>query len=262
MLLALQRDDNVRVNQGGSLNMAADQRAHLLVVDDAFDIREPLAKFLDKNGFRVTTAENAAAARARLNAEKIDLVVLDVMMPGEDGLSLCRYLSANTAVPVILLTALSEETDRVVGLEVGADDYITKPFSQRELLARIKNVLRRVTDAAAGQPEGMEGSYVFEGWTFKVGERELRNPEGVLVPITTVDFYLLSTFLAHPKDVLDRDKLLGLAHGMQPDIFDRTIDLQVSRLRRKIEPDPKAPAYIKTVRGKGYVWCIDVKRAS
>jgi two-component system OmpR family response regulator len=243
--------------------MMADQRPHLLVVDDAFDIREPLAKFLDKNGFRVTTAENAAAARARLNADKIDLVVLDVMMPGEDGLSLCRYLSANTATPVILLTAMSEETDRVVGLEVGADDYITKPFSQRELLARIKNVLRRVGDiAASGKPEGMDGTYTFEGWKFRVGERELRNPQGVMVPITTVDFYLLSTFLAHPKAVLDRDKLLGLAHGMQPDIFDRTIDLQVSRLRRKIEPDPKNPAFIKTVRGKGYVWCTDVERAA
>ena len=237
-----------------------DQRPHILVVDDAFDIREPLAKFLDKNGYRVTTAENAAAARSRLNAQKIDLIVLDVMMPGEDGLSLCRYLSANTAIPVILLTAMSEETDKVVGLEVGADDYVTKPFSQRELLARIKNVLRRVGDVAnAPKPDGVEGTYIFEGWKFRVGERELRNPEGVMVPITTVDFYLLTTFLAHPKSVLDRDMLLGLAHGMQPDIFDRTIDLQVSRLRRKIEPDPKNPVFIKTVRGRGYSWCTDVE---
>jgi two-component system OmpR family response regulator len=238
----------------------ADQRPNILVVDDAFDIREPLAKFLDKNGYRVVTAENAAAARSRLNSEKIDLVVLDVMMPGEDGLSLCRYMAANTSIPVILLTAMAEETDRVVGLEVGADDYITKPFSQRELLARIKVVLRRVMDLGdMPKPSGMDGTYVFEGWKFRVGERELRNPEGVMVPITTVDFYLLSTFLAHPKSVLDRDKLLGLAHGMQPDIFDRTIDLQVSRLRRKIEPDPKNPTFIKTVRGKGYAWCTDVE---
>lgn len=238
-----------------------DLETRILIVDDDPGIRELTAAFLTGHGYRVDVAADGAAMRAALDRAQVDLIVLDVMMPGEDGLSLCRYLSANTAVPVILLTALSEETDRVVGLEVGADDYITKPFSQRELLARIKNVLRRVVDAAAaGQPDGMDGVYAFEGWTFKVGERELRNPEGVLVPITTVDFYLLSTFLAHPKDVLDRDKLLGLAHGMQPDIFDRTIDLQISRLRRKIEPDPKTPTYIKTVRGKGYVWCTDVKR--
>jgi two-component system OmpR family response regulator len=239
-----------------------DQRPSLLIVDDAFDIREPLAKFLDKNGYRVTTAENAAAARARLNSEKIDLVVLDVMMPGEDGLSLCRYLAANAGTPVILLTAMAEETDRVVGLEVGADDYVTKPFSQRELLARIKTVLRRVGDVSdARKPEGMDGTYVFHNWKFRVSERELRNPQGVMVPISTIDFYLLSTFLAHPKEVLDRDKLLDLAHGMQPDIFDRTIDLQISRLRRKIEDDPKNPIFIKTVRGKGYVWCTDVEHA-
>jgi two-component system OmpR family response regulator len=237
-----------------------DQRPSLLIVDDAFDIREPLAKFLDKNGFRVTTAENAAAARSRLNTEKIDLVVLDVMMPGEDGLSLCRYLSANSGTPVILLTAMAEETDRVVGLEVGADDYVTKPFSQRELLARIKTVLRRVGDVAdAKKPDGMDGTYIFENWKFRVSERELRNPQGAMVPISTIDFYLLSTFLANPKVILDRDKLLDLAHGMQPDIFDRTIDLQISRLRRKIEVDPRNPVFIKTVRGKGYVWCTDVE---
>ena len=238
-----------------------DQRATILVVDDAFDIREPLAKFLDKNGLKVVTAENAAAARTILNSHKVDLVVLDVMMPGEDGLSLCRYLSANTSTPVILLTAMAEETDRVVGLEVGADDYLTKPFSQRELLARIKIVLRRMGDVSLPQKnDGPSSTYTFEGWKFRVGERELRNPDGVMVPITTVDFYLLSAFLAHPKSVLDRDKLLGLAHGMQPDIFDRTIDLQVSRLRRKIEPDPKNPTFIKTVRGKGYAWCTDVEQ--
>lgn len=238
----------------------SDQRPSLLVVDDAFDIREPLATFLEKNGFKVTTAENAAAARSRLNADKIDLVVLDVMMPGEDGLSLCRYIAASSGTPVILLTAMSEETDRVVGLEVGADDYVTKPFSQRELLARIKTVLRRVGDAKdARKPDGMDGTYIFEGWTFRVSERELRNPDGVMVPISTVDFYLLSTLLANPKKVLDRDELLELAHGMQPDIFDRTIDLQISRLRRKIEDDPKTPTFIKTVRGKGYVWCTDVE---
>src|SRR5436190_10857103 len=159
----------------------ADQRPHILVVDDAFDIREPLAKFLEKNGYRVTTAENAAAARSRLNGGKIDLVVLDVMMPGEDGLSLCRHLSATSNIPVILLTAMSEETDKVVGLEVGADDYLTKPFSQRELLARIKIVLRRMGDVSTPQKvDGPSSTYRFEGWNFRVGERELRNPEGVM----------------------------------------------------------------------------------
>jgi two-component system OmpR family response regulator len=237
-----------------------DQRPHILVVDDAFDIREPLAKFLEKNGMRVTTAPDAAAARSRIAAGDVDLVVLDVMMPGEDGLSLCRYLAANTSIPVILLTAMADETDRVVGLEIGADDYITKPFSQRELLARIKIVLRRAGETMdLHLPNGADGTFIFEGWKLRTGERELRNPEGVMVPISTVDFYLLTVFLRHPKSVLDRDKLLELAHGMQPNIFDRTIDIQVSRLRRKIEPDAKNPHFIKTVRGEGYAWATDVQ---
>jgi two-component system OmpR family response regulator len=238
----------------------SDQRPHILVVDDAFDIREPLAKFLDKNGMRATTAPDAAAARSRLASEKVDLVVLDVMMPGEDGLSLCRYLAANTSIPVILLTAMADETDRIVGLEIGADDYITKPFSQRELLARIKTVLRRVGDAGEIQlPNGSDGTYLFDGWKLHTGARELRNPDGVMVPISTVDFHLLTVFLTHPKSVLDRDKLLELAHGLQPNIFDRTIDIQISRLRRKIEPDVKNPHFIKTVRGEGYAWSTDVQ---
>jgi two-component system OmpR family response regulator len=241
----------------GQSDFMGDHRAHVLVVDDAYDIREPLAKFLEKNGMRATTAPDAAAARTRIAGEQFDLVVLDVMMPGEDGLSLCRYLAANTAIPVILLTAMAEETDRVVGLEIGADDYVTKPFSQRELLARIKNVLRRVNEPATPHND-VKGTYTFEGWKLKAGERELRNPDGVMVPISTVDYYLLTVFLSHPKTVLDRDKLLELAHGLQPNIFDRTIDIQVSRLRRKIEPDAKTPHFIKTVRGEGYLWSTDV----
>ncbi len=235
---------------------------HILVVDDARDIRDPLAKYLQNNGLRVTTADAAESAREKMSATDFDLLVLDIMMPGEDGLSLCRDLRSSSNIPIILLTALSDETDRVVGLEIGADDYLTKPFSPRELLARIRAILRRADAPNEKQDAApQDGSFEFDGWELKVGERELIDDKGVTVPISTAEFHLLIAFLTHPKMVLTRDQLLDLAHGRQAHVFDRTIDNQVSRLRRKIEDDIKNPKFIKTVWGGGYTWSIDVKRS-
>ena len=233
---------------------------HILVVDDHRDIREPLAKYLAKHGYRVSAADNAGAARRLLKQSAVDLVVLDVMMPGEDGLSLCRHLRETSALPVILLTAMAEETDRVVGLELGADDYVTKPFNPRELLARIKAVLRR-TQSLPPQSRALEGDVIaFDRWCLKVGQRELVGPDQVAVPLSTAEFQLLSAFLNHPNRVLSRDQLLDLTQGRQAGAFDRSIDNQVSRLRRKIEADPKEPRLIKTVWGGGYLFAAEVRR--
>ena len=234
---------------------------HLLVVDDHRDIREPLARYLAKHGFRVSAAESAQAARRVLQAGAVDLVVLDVMMPGEDGLSLCRQLRAQGDVPIVLLTALAEETDRIVGLEMGADDYVTKPFSPRELLARIKAVLRRAQalPPRRGRPQGEQ--LRFDRWTLEVGRRELVGPDGVAVPLSTGEFLLLSAFLDHPRMVLSRDQLLDLTRGREAAPFDRAIDNQVLRLRRKIERDPKKPELIRTHWGGGYSLEAEVSRA-
>ncbi|ADZ71424.1 response regulator [Polymorphum gilvum] len=232
---------------------------HILIVDDHRDIRETLARYLVKNGLRASVAESAAHARKALKAAVIDLVVLDVMMPGEDGLSLCRHLVDNGAIPVILLTAMAEETDRIIGLEIGADDYVTKPFNPRELLARIKAVLRR-TATVPRQRDALDGERLrFEGWLLDVPRRELEAPDGVAVPLSTGEFQLLAAFLKRPKMVLTRDQLLDLTTGRAPTVFDRSIDNQVSRLRRKIEADPKDPKLIKTVWGGGYMFTADVR---
>ena len=233
---------------------------HLLLVDDERSIREPLAAYLAKQGFRVTQAGDAAAARTRLAAYAIDLVILDIMMPGEDGLSLCRHIRANGEVPVILLTARAEETDRIVGLEMGADDYVVKPFSPRELAARIKVVLRRT--AAGGSPHRApdSGAYALAGWVLKTGERTLIDSEGVSVPLSTGEYNLLLALVQRPRQVLTRDQLLDLTQGREANAFDRAIDNQVSRLRRKIEGDPKNPEIIKTVWGGGYVLSAEVTR--
>lgn len=183
------------------------------------------------------------------------------MMPGEDGLSLCRELRATTKTPVILLTAKAEETDRIVGLEIGADDYVTKPFSARELVARIKAVLRRGTMTVDETKVEKGNVFAFEGWKLMIAERELRDPHDVLIPLSTAEFHLLTAFLTRPKAVLNRDQLLDLAYGRQAGVFDRTIDNQVSRLRRKIEEDAKNPRLIKTVWGGGYTWTAEVKRS-
>ncbi len=233
---------------------------HLLLVDDERSIREPLAQFLLKQGFRVTQAGDAAAARTRLAAYAIDLVILDIMMPGEDGLSLTRHIRETSDIPVILLTARSEETDRIVGLEMGADDYVVKPFSPRELATRVKVVLRRAANGGARQHAPDSGSYAFADWVLKSGERALVDRSGVSVALSTGEYNLLLALVLRPRQVLTRDQLLDLTQGREAAAFDRAIDNQVSRLRRKIEADPKNPELIKTVWGGGYTLAAEVTR--
>jgi len=232
---------------------------HILVVDDERGIREPLAHYLEKHEMRVSLAKDAREARKLLDIAAIDLVVLDIMMPGEDGLSLARHLRDATAVPVILLTALAEETDRIVGLEVGADDYVGKPFNPRELLARIRAVLRRVNSLPPHPRAAPRGEMRFAGWRLDTGRREIAGADGVGVPLSTAEFDLLSAFLAHPNRVLSRDQLLDLTRGRRAEAFDRAIDNQVSRLRKKLESDPKNPQIIKTVWGGGYMFVARIE---
>jgi len=234
---------------------------HILVVDDHRDIRDLLAKYLVKHGLRVTVADGGGALRRALHASAIDLVVLDIMMPGEDGLSLCRFLRETTDIPVILLTAMAEETDRVVGLEIGADDYLTKPFNPRELLARIKAVLRRAQSLPRQRDAVIGNRISFDRWRLDVDQRELVGDDDVVTPLSNGEFLLLSAFLARPDMVLSRDQLLDLTRGRAANAFDRSIDNQVSRLRRKVETDPKNPTLIKTVWGGGYRFTAAVRRS-
>ncbi|QPC98880.1 response regulator [Qipengyuania soli] len=230
----------------------------LLLVDDERSLREPLAEYLTRQGFVVHEAESAAAARTRLTQDPPDLVLLDIMMPGEDGLSLCRHLVESRHLPVILLTARGEAMDRIVGLEIGADDYVTKPFEPRELVARIRSVLRRAERPT--QPQDVELAYRFEGWTLDPLKRRLTDPEGALIPISTAEFRMLRAFCDHPRQVLDRDRLLDMVQGREAQLFDRAVDNQVSRLRRKLEVDSRNPLLIQTVRGGGYRLAADVTR--
>ncbi len=234
---------------------------HILVVDDHAEIRGLLSKYLVKHGLRVSTADGGPALRRALREGAVDLVVLDIMMPGEDGLSLCRFLRETTDLPVILLTAMGEETDRVVGLEIGADDYVTKPFNPRELLARIKAVLRQSRSLPPDREPLTGDSLSFDRWTLHVGQRELIDQDQVVTPLSTGEFLLLCTFLARPNRVLSRDQLLDLTRGRAANAFDRSIDNQVSRLRKKIERDPKNPTLIKTIWGGGYRFAAMVAKA-
>ena len=230
-----------------------DRTPHILVVDDHREIRELLAKYLVKNGLRVSTANGGAEMRSALRGGAIDLIVLDIMMPGEDGLTLCRQIRQGSDVPIVLLTAVSEETDRVVGLELGADDYVTKPFNPRELLARIRAILRRA--AAQSKPTESEAKrYRFGAWTVDTVRRVLIDGTGEESALGTAEFRLLTAFLARPGLTLSRDQLLDITVGRKAQIFDRSIDNLVSRLRRRIEPDPQEPSLIKTVWGAGYTF--------
>lgn len=231
----------------------------LLLVDDEAALREPLAEYLSRQGFEVTQAASAAEARTHIRDETPDLVLLDIMMPGEDGLSLCRHLVEAKAIPTIFLTARGEATDRIVGLEIGADDYVVKPFEPRELVARIRSVLRRAGRAA--QPADNE-LFEFEGWKLDPLKRRLIDTEGAIVAISSVEFRLLMAFLEHPRQVLDRDRLLDMVQGREAHLFDRAVDNQVSRLRRKIELDSRNPQLIQTVWGGGYMFAADVKRTA
>jgi len=232
---------------------------HILVVDDHRQIRESVARYLEKNGMRATTAKDAVEMDACLATGRYDLLVLDVMMPGEDGLSVCQRLSAQRTVPILMLTALGQETDRIVGLEIGADDYLPKPFSPRELLARIKAVLRRAP-AAENHAGGLAGKRVrFAGLVLDTDTHVVEGPQVGRIPLTTADFRLLSVLLERPRKILSRDQLLDLTSRRAAGPMDRTIDNQISRLRRKIEPDPLRPRIIKTVRNGGYRLSADVE---
>ncbi|MCR9194991.1 MAG: response regulator [Hyphomonas sp.] len=238
------------------------EQPHILIVDDHREIRDAVSRYLEKNGMRATTAANAIEMDGKLNAGRFDLIVLDIMMPGEDGLSVCRRLSTETTVPILFLTALAEDTDRIVGLELGADDYLSKPFNPRELLARIKAILRRAErlESSAGRLSGQR--VAFAGWTLETDRRTLHADDGSEIELTSSEFKLLTVFLERPRMVLSRDQLLDLTAGRAALPFDRTIDNQVSRLRRKIEQDPSRPEIISTVRGGGYSLTADVEALS
>jgi len=230
----------------------------LLIVDDEAALREPLAEYLTRQGFAVTQAASAAEARTQLRDDVPDLALLDIMMPGEDGLSLCRHLTETRAIPTIFLTARGEATDRIVGLEIGADDYVVKPFEPRELVARIRSVLRRSAKGTTDRQDNED--FLFDAWRLDPLKRRLVDPEGAIVPISSAEFRLLMAFLEHPRQVLDRDRLLDMVQGREAHLFDRAVDNQVSRLRRKIEVDSRNPQLIQTVWGGGYMLAADVRR--
>ncbi len=231
---------------------------HLLVVDDDLDLRELLADYLGRNGFQVTGVADGRGLWAALEQVPVDLVILDLMLPGDDGLVLCRTLRARSPIPIIMLTARGDDTDRIVGLEMGADDYLPKPFNPRELLARIKSILRRARSLPA-EP-GEVRRFQFAGWTLDVEARQLISPDGILVPLGASDYRLLRVFLEHPQRVLNRDQLLDLTQGREAMPFDRSIDVQVSRLRRRLHDDPRDAVLIKTVRNEGYMLAAPVHR--
>ena len=231
---------------------------HILVVDDHSEIRDLLKRFLEQHGMRVSCARDGKEMKRLLDEREFDLLVLDLMMPGEDGLTLCRELRVKSRLPIIMLTAMGEETDRIIGLEMGADDYLSKPFNPRELLARIKAVMRRTQAESLPVPETLTRDLRFDRWLLDANRRELVDEEGVGMSLSTAEFDLLKVFLERPQRVLSRDQLLDLARGREAVAFDRAIDTLVSRLRRKLERDPKNPELIKTIWGGGYLFAADV----
>ena len=239
-----------------------DPQPHILVVDDDREIRDLLSKFLERQGMRVTAARDAREARRLWPLGRYHLVVLDLMLPGESGLDLAKWLRTQGEVPIVMLTAMSEETDRIVGLELGADDYLGKPFNPRELLARIRAVLRRASgEGGAGAAKEPPAKAIrFAGWVLEPARRRLLNPDGAEVPLTGGEYDLLQVLVERPNRVLTRDMLMDLLRGRQAGPFDRAIDVAVSRLRRKLEDDGRNPSLIKTVRGGGYVLAADVER--
>ncbi len=232
---------------------------HILIVDDDAEIRTLLGDYLTRNGLRATTAGDGRAMWRALDAGHVDLIVLDLMLPGEDGLTLCRNLRAKSDIPVIMLTARGEETDRIVGIEMGADDYLAKPFSARELLARIKGVLRRARSLPGNLRPDETRQIRFGDWLLDTVHRHLVSATEVVVPLSGAEFRLLRIFLSHPNRVLNRDQLVELTQGKEADPLDRSIDVQVSRLRHRLGDDPREPQLIKTVRGEGYVLAVPVE---
>lgn len=231
---------------------------HLLIVDDDKELCSLLSKFLSRHGYRVSVAHNGGEMASTLEASRVNLVILDLMLPGEDGLVLCRRLRATSTLPIIMLTAISDETDRIIGLEMGADDYLAKVPNPRELLARVRAVLRRAGPPEARASVDQKRILEFAGWRLDVTHRQLFSAKNALVPLRAGEFDLLLALAERPQRVLSRDQLLDLSRGRTANVFDRSIDVQISRLRRKIEPDPKEPTLIKTVRSGGYILAANV----
>ncbi|MDZ7841741.1 MAG: response regulator [Gammaproteobacteria bacterium] len=235
------------------------EQDHIVIVDDDAEIRSLLEDYLRRNGYEASSASGGRELTRVLERRRADLIVLDVMMPGEDGFDVCRRLRAESSIPIIMLTARGEDTDKIVGLELGADDYLAKPFNPRELLARIKGVLRRARSLpgeTAGAPE--QGCLEFSGWALNTLSRNLVSPDRVTVPLSGAEYQLLEAFLRHPNRVLSRDHLLNLSRGREAVAFDRSIDMQVSRLRRRLRDHDSS--LIQTVRGQGYLLASEVRR--
>ncbi len=243
------------------MEVAAALRQHVLALDDDPSIRDLLTDYLTGNGFRVTAVESGTALAETLSRETIDLVVLDLRLPGEDGMQIMHRLRESSSIPILLLTGIAEEADRVMGLELGADDYLTKPFSPRELLARIRALLRRARAQATVADRVAEvRGWRFGDWELNVGLRKLRAADGQIVELTNGEFSLLTAFLTAPQRILSRDQLLELSRLHNAEVYDRSIDVQILRLRRKIEVDPARPHYIRTERGAGYLFDADVQQ--
>jgi len=232
---------------------------HILVVDDQKEICDVVQEYLTGEGYRVSTASDGSGMRRVLGQSHVDLVILDLMLPGEDGLTLARGLRDESGIGIIILTGRGETVDRIIGLEMGADDYLPKPFHLRELLARVKSVLRRVQSRTGEPSQTARTRARFAGWDLDLSSRELISPAGQEVRLTTGEFDLLAAFVNNPNQVLSRDRLLDLARNREAGPFDRTIDVQVGRLRRKLEDDPQNPSLIKTVRGSGYIFTPTVE---
>jgi DNA-binding response OmpR family regulator len=233
--------------------------AHVLAVDDDPTIREVIGDYLGQHDFRVTAVADGVAMQKVLAHEVVDLVVLDLKLQTEDGMALARRLRDESAIPIIMLTGRREEADRVMGLELGADDYLTKPFSPRELLARIRAVLRRRRpEVQQGRPEGIR-AYRFDGWELNLNTRRLKNRDGQAVPLSNGEFSLLVVLLGAPNRILSRDQLLDMSRLHGDDVYNRSVNTQILRLRRKLETDPAKPTYIRTERGAGYLFGVPVE---
>src|ERR1700735_3126445 len=249
------REQNAGV-QGNAGVMNAAPR--LLIVDDDKELCTLLSKFLGRHGYRVSIARDGGEMKTILETSLVNLVILDLMLPGEDGLVLCRRLRATSTLPIIMLTAISDETDRIIGLEMGADDYLAKVPNPRELVARVRRVLRRAGPPEARASVDQKRILEFAGWRLDVTHRQLYSAQDALVPLRAGEFELLLALVERPQRVLSRDQLLDLSRGRSANVFDRSIDVQISRLRRKLEPDPKEPTLIKTVRSGGYILAANV----
>ena len=234
---------------------------HLLLVDDDAELRDLLRDYLGQAGFRVSAVADGREMQKAMDAAPFDLVILDIMLPGEDGLSLCRRLRAQSRIPILMLTARGDEIDRIVGLEMGADDYLAKPFNPRELLARIRSILRRATSLPESLADEDVRRFRFAGWSLDTQTRQLLSPGGVLVDLSGVEYKILRVFVEHPNRVLSRDQLLEFTQGREAAPFDRAIDVQIGHLRRKLDDDAREPRLIKTVRNEGYVLAVAVEKA-